>query len=299
MNKKTIFSIIMLFISLSSYATGQDGDVICIDGVKWELLGKPVYADSALNRKLKETLPKGRGWTTANWSGYTAYWSIWKDKLCLDSVQYQIYDGSNKYDGRTECLPTNALHRLFKKYVEGKRIVATWLDDDIRVAKGKMIYYVHSGYQRNYENERIISIGHGKVRGVKDYQNYVVEGFAFDDYHPEANPPKQFLRTDKPNLREMFPLHIEQYPELAGEKRIIFYIRRAQVDATGHLVDCEVRVVKPSDNPKLAAEMAEAMKAYYPWRVFCINGEYRAYGITGWTFPYTCEDDGDVLAGQR
>ena len=285
MNIKTIFSIIMLFVSLSTYATGQEGDVIYIDGVQWKLLGKPVYADSTLNRTLKETLPKDRGWTTANWSGYTAYWSICKDQLCLDSVQYQIYDGSNQY-GRTESLPTKALHRLFKKYVEGKHIVASWFDGDIRVAKGKMIYYVHSGFQRNYENERIISIGQGKVRGMKDYQNYVVEGFAFDEYHPEGNPPKQFPRTDNPNLREMFPLHIEQYPELAGKKRIIFSVRRAKVDATGHLVDCEVRVHKPDDNPKLAAEMAEAMKAYHPWRVFYINGEYRAYGIEGYTFQY-------------
>ncbi len=290
MNRKNIISIIMLFISLSTYATGQDGDIIYIDGMQWELLGKPVYADSILNRKLKEALPKGRGWTTANWSGYTAYWSIWKDRLCLDSVQYQIYDGSNQY-GRSECLPTKTLNRLFKQYRKGKRIVATWLNDDIRVAKGRMIYYVHSGFQRNYENERIISIGHGKVLGVKDYQNYVLEGFAFDDYHPEANPPRQFPRKDDPDLRKMFPLHIEQYPELAGEKRIIFYVRRARVDATGRLVDCEVRVVKPGDNPKLAAEMAEAMKAYYPWRVFCINGEYRAYGINGWTIPYILDNE--------
>ena len=184
----------MLFISLSTYATAQEGDVIYIDGVQWILLGKPVYADSVLSRELKEALPKDRGWSTANWSGYTAYWSIWKDKLCLDSVQYMIYDGSDRL-GRTESLPSKTLRRLFKKYVEGKRIVATWLDGDIRVAKGKMIYYVHDGYRRNYENERMISIGQGKVRGVKDYQNYVVEGFAFDEYHPEANPPGNFLEN--------------------------------------------------------------------------------------------------------
>ena len=256
MNKKSFFCITMLFISLSTYATAQEGDVIYIDGVQWILLGKPVYADSVLSRELKEALPKDRGWSTANWSGYTAYWSIWKDKLCLDSVQYMIYDGSDRL-GRTESLPSKTLRRLFKKYVEGKRIVATWLDGDIRVAKGKMIYYVHDGYRRNY-----------------------------DEYHPEANPPRQFPRKRNSDLPEMFPLHIEQYPELAGQKRIVFSVRRAQVDATGHLVDCEIRVLRPGDNPKLAAEMAEAMKAYYPWRVMFINGEYKANGIEGYTFPY-------------
>ena len=31
------------------------------------------------------------------------------------------------------------------------------------------------------------------------------------------------------------------------------------------------------------------MKAYRPWRVMFINGEYRAYGIEGYTIPYNLE----------
>jgi hypothetical protein len=45
-------------------------------------------------------------------------------------------------------------------------------------------------------------------------------------------------------------------------------------------------VLKPGDNPQLAAEMAELMKAYYPWRVSFINGEYRAYGIERYSFVW-------------
>ena len=48
MNKKMIFSIVMLWMSLSAYATGQEGDVIYIDGIQWELLGKPVYVTDNL-----------------------------------------------------------------------------------------------------------------------------------------------------------------------------------------------------------------------------------------------------------
>lgn len=60
MNKKMIFSIVMLWMSLSTYATGQDGDIIYIDGMQWELLGKPVYADSTLSRTQKVALPVAR-----------------------------------------------------------------------------------------------------------------------------------------------------------------------------------------------------------------------------------------------
>lgn len=276
---KRLFIIITLtLMSLTMYATGQEGDIIYIDGEQWVLLGKPVYADSLLSSELKNALPKERGISTSNWAGYTAYWSIQQEKLYLDSIRYVIYESAQ--NSRTECLPSKAMRRIFKKYVSRKRIVATWFNNEIRVAKGKQLYYVHDGYTRNYEHERIISIEQGKVCGTKDYQNYVVEGFSFDKYRP----------NNKAELREKFPLHIEQYSELADVKRIVFNIKRARVDAQGNLVECEVKVIRPNDNPRLAAEMAEAMKAYRPWRVMFINGEYRAYGIEGYAIPYNLEE---------
>ncbi len=275
--KRLFIFIALTLMSLTMYATGQEGDIIYIDGEQWVLLGKPVYADSVLSSELKNALPKERGISTSNWAGYTAYWSIQQEKLYLDSIRYMIYESAQ--NSRTECLPSKAMRRIFKKYVSRKRIVATWFNNEIRVAKGKQLYYVHEGYTRNYEHERVISIEQGKVCGTKDYQNYVVDGFSFDKYRP----------NNKAELCEKFPLHIELYPELADVKRIVFNIKRARVDAQGNLVECEVKVFRPNDNPRLAAEMAEAMKAYRPWRVMFINGEYRAYGIEGYTIPYNLE----------
>lgn len=287
--KKLIFCFTLTLVSLTMYATGQEGDIIYIDGTQWELLGKPIYADTLLSRKLKEALPKERGWATSNWSGYTAYWSIQQEQLCLDSVQYKIYDGSSVF-GRTESLSSDTLLHIFSKYISGGHIVATWLKDDIRVARGKQLYYVHSGYNRNYEHEQIISINNGKVCDVKDYDNYVIEGLSFDKYRYSDLTPDNIMQDNNAYLRELFPLHIENYPELVGVKRILFNIKKARVDANGNLVECEVRVLKPNDNPRLAAEMADLMKAYHPWRVSYINGEFRGYGIEGYTFPYILEE---------
>ena len=276
--KRLFIFITLTLMSLTMYATGQEGDIIYIGGEQWELLGKPIYADSILSSELENALPKDRGINTANWAGYTAYWSIQQEKLYLDSIRYVIYESAQ--NSRTECLPSKAMRRIFKKYASRKRIVATWFNNELRVAKGKQLYYVHEGYTRNYEHERVISIEQGKVCGTKDYQNYVVDGFSFDKYRP----------NNKAELREKFPLHIEQYPELADVKRIVFNIKRARVDEQGNLVECEVKVLRPNDNPRLAAEMAEAMKAYRPWRVMFINGEYRAYGIEGYTIPYNLNE---------
>ena len=279
MKKNTIISIILLFATLSSYATGQESDIIYIDGMQWEMLGKYIYMDKELSHELSVSLPKERVTVSSNWSGYLAYWSIRQERLFLDSIKYERYDGATKKSWM-ESIPKDTLLRVFNNYRNGDDIIASWVTGKIRIAKGKIIYYEHSGFNRNYEEEQVISIDSGKVTDKQAFQNYVVEGFSFDDFKPSGNA----------ELREMFPLHIENYPELADVKRIVFNVKQARVDAMGNLVDCEVRVFRPSDNPRLAAEMAEALKAYHPWRVFYINGEYRSYGIKGYTFPYILKE---------
>ena len=217
--KRLVFFFTLAFVSLNMHATGQDGDLIYIDGEQWVLLGKPIYADSVLAKDLIAALPKERSYTTANWDGYTAYWSIQEDKLCLDSISYDLYDNDPiKY--RTKCLSSDILCRVFNKYSDGKHIVATWFNGDIRLARGKMIYYVHSGYMRNFENERIVTLDHGKVCEMKDFQNYFVEGFSFDRSTLNRWPDKNIEPLSNAKLREMFPLHIENYPELVGVKQI-------------------------------------------------------------------------------
>ena len=281
MNKKFIITITLFLISIATYATGQEGDIIYIDGTQWTLLGKPISRDTTLWGQVRAAIPQQHVITSSNWSGFTAFWSIRQDVLYLDSIQYMRPARDNKT--LPECIPIETLKSIFKNYYDGKQIVAKWLKGYIRVASGKMLYYEHMGYERNYEEEQIISIDQGKVTGVKTFHNYVKEGFSFDQkgQAQAASMHKQ--------LKEMFPLHLERYPELANEKRILFSIRRAKVDETGHLVDCEVEVMKPNDNPQLAAEMAASMKAYYPWRVLFINGEYRAYGIERYYIPYPLE----------
>ena len=281
MKKGTIITLVLMLMSLSTYATGQDGDVIYIDGKQWALLGQPISRDTMLWRQVRAAIPQQHVVISSNWSGFTAFWSIKQDVLFLDSIQYL----SPASDKKTlpECIPAETLQRVFKKYFDGRRIVAGWLKGDIRVARGKMLYYEHMGYERNYEEEQLISIDNGKVTGMKAFHNYTKEGFSFYQVGKAQIGTKQVTPAQ---LREMFPLHLERYPELANEKRIVFSVRRAKVDETGHMVDCEVMVVKPGDNPQLAAEMAELMKAYSPWRVSFINGEYRAYGIEKYTFTY-------------
>ena len=274
----------LMLLALSAYATWQDGDVIYINGYingeRLELLGRPVCRDSTLYHTLKDALPANRPIVSSNWDGFTAYWSIYNDKLYLDSIRCEAYDPKVKAVVG-ESIPSKTLYRIFKKYSTGNRIVASWVSGKIRVAKGKVIYYQHSGFERNYEEETIFDIDQGKVIGEKEYHNFVKDGFTFDKL--ERNGGQEMLR-------KILPLHIERYPELANVKRLTFRVKRARVDEKGNLVECDVKVVKPDANPQLATEIAEALKAYHPWKVYYINGEYRTLGIEGWTIPCILHD---------
>jgi len=270
----------LMLLALTAYATGQEGDVIYINGERLELLGKPICLDSTLYHTLKDELPSNRPIVTSNWDGFTAYWSINNDKLYLDSVRCEAYDPNAKAVVG-ESIPSETLYRIFSRYNAGNRIVASWVSGKFRVAKGKVIYYQHTGFERNYEDETLLDIDQGKVIGKKEYQNFVSEGFAFD---------KLELNGTQEMLHKILPLHIERYPELAHVKRLVFRVKHARVDERGNLLECDVQVVKPDVNPQLATEIAEALKAYHPWKVYYINGEYRALGIEGWTIPYILHD---------
>jgi hypothetical protein len=273
--KRALLFIKYLILAIAANATGQLGDIIYIDGICWELLAKPICIDSVLFHDLIAVLPPERSISTANWDGFTAYWSIKQNVLYLDSIRYEQYDSDTKVANR---MPSATLFRVFKKYVTEDHIVGSWLTGDIRVAKGKVIYYQHMAFERNYEEEQIISIDKGIVIGKKVYHNYTIDGFSFEK-----------VKGSK-ELRRLFPIHIEQYPELANAKRIVFRIEKARVNDQGILEECEVKVLKPSDNQRLATEMEGLMKAYHPWKVSFINGEFRAAGIAGWVLTYLIEE---------
>ena len=278
--KRLLLCAQLMILALTAYATGQDGDVIYINGERLVLLVRPIYLDSVLYHAVKDALPSDRPIVSSNWDGFTAYWSIYNDKLYLDSVRCEAYDPKVKAVVG-ESIPSKTLYRIFNRYSAGNQIVARWVSGKIRVAKGKVIYYEHMGFERNYEEETILDIDQGKVIGQKEYHNFVKDGFTFDKL--ERNGGKEMLR-------KILPLHIERYPDLANVKRLTFRVKRARVDEKGNLVECDVKVVKPDANPQLATEIVEALKAYHPWKVYYINGEYRALGIEGWSIPYILHD---------
>ena len=279
--KRFLVCFYALFVTIGMFATGQDGDRIFIDGEMWVLLGKPLHADSLLHSSLINILPKDRSITTANWEGYTGYWSINNDRLTLDSIRVSFWN-VDTHQYRQESIPPSDMQHVFNRYYDKDKIIATWLTDTIRIGKGKQIFYMHDAYIRNLEYEQFITINRGNVTERKSFHNkVVVDGFSFS------------MLKSREEIRAKFPLDLKSYPELDGVKRILFSIRDVQLDSLGNLVDCHVRAFVPKqDRDKMPSleglenSFKRMLKSISPWKTLYINGKYVSENRFGYTIPY-------------
>ena len=278
--KRFLFCLFFLAIALNSFATGQDGDVIFINGEEWILLGEPIHTNSKLSKKLKGFVDN-RESVTSNWDGYTAYWCIKNEKLCLDSISVIIYDKKTHHSKR-QCIPSSDMRLVFKKYYKRSDIIASWITTEIRAAQGNIITWGTAGYERNHEKEQILTIKKGKITNRQTFQNKIaVDGFSFNDIKG-----KEMIRTT-------FPLNTKSYPELKNEKRVVFIVKEMRLDSAGSLIDCKIKAEIPHQREisqetknKLAQVMKESLKKIHPWKTLYVNGEYISEYRNGYAFPY-------------
>ena len=91
--------------------------------------------------------------------------------LVLDSVRIE-----NLKDG--ECvdatLPKSFIQQVFKAYEDKGIVMARWYSGTLRLARGKMIRYVHAGWDRNYETEMELTVRNGRVVDSIEYHNKIV-----------------------------------------------------------------------------------------------------------------------------
>ena len=275
---KKILLFLMAFItSTSAHATWQEGDILYVNGERWELLCKPIGWDSVFYHKLKDALPKDRVKTTANWSGYTAAWSVKNNKLVLDSILVEIYDKKSPLKTNFRKLTPDELAKVF-----GNRklpIAATWFNQSVVAGKGKVIWYLHSGYHRHYAQELHLTFKRGKVAKRKLYNNgVIVDGFSIAEIKSAEE------------LRQKVMLPSEKYPLLKG-KRVIFSIKQARADQFGNLLDCEIKAHSrdiPDNSPELrqaAIDFKAALKAVKPWKTWRVNGKLVCL-FQDWNVPY-------------
>lgn len=275
----------LLAIAMHANATAQEGNIIIIDGERWTLLNEPIYADTALFHRMKAALPADRSWTTANWDGYTSYWSIRQGSLMLDSICVTFYNEETE-QFRQVTLDESWMKRLFKGYTRGKGFKAALFSGKLRVTRGECIHYVHDGYESSFEYETFFTVKAGKVTERKDYHNRLIEGCSF-------GKSKDLIAS----LKEKLLLQAEKYPELNEAKRILFNIKDVKLDSTGTITDCTVTALR-NGSDDIAKEMKRIIMDIHPWETLYLYDEYVFPERGGYTFPITISKY-DVVKGKK
>lgn len=166
--KKIFLFFLMLLTVFKMKATGQSGDVIYLEGEEWVLMAKPIAQDSLLRERVWEFLPENRTFSTNNWSGYTAFWEVSDGYIYLRRMEVAVYDKVRKKRS-TMVYEANDLQELFASYFKEGKIQATWFSGELRAGKGNVVRYVHTGFERNMETERVLTVLNGKVLNTKTY----------------------------------------------------------------------------------------------------------------------------------
>lgn len=137
--------------------TAQVGDRLVYNGEQMPLFANPLEAYF----KKGHARPKPEGRTvvcsTDNWRGYIAFWLIENDILYLTDIK-----GS-------EGESSKAMNKLFP--CGASKIKADWFSGSLRVPRGKVLRYVHMGYDSAYEQDLIISVVDGEVVGEELIDN--------------------------------------------------------------------------------------------------------------------------------
>lgn len=164
---KRLFTILvsLLLFQYLSWGTAQEGDILILDGEEWELLYTPLeQLDSLAYSSLQKAL-EWEGRSTGNYRGYVAYWSIRDGMLYLEKVV--MYD--------EQYLPKDCdysvILKTLSRYDNNGRICAEWLSGEMIAGRGNIIRYQHMGFDRDYEEEIVVSVTQGAASLSQIFHN--------------------------------------------------------------------------------------------------------------------------------
>jgi hypothetical protein len=171
MKKNLTTLIIAFFLSLTVKATGQAGDIIIWNGDTLTLFSNPLESHPdwenlsvKLNTEIENQKCKSL-FSTANWRGYVAEWTIIADKIYLTNI-YTCHDKPGKIN----------LKKLFAK--KGL-IFADWVSAKLIVPKGECIEFGNLYYNSIFETEITLEFKDGVLLESKTYNNYIARKSKF------------------------------------------------------------------------------------------------------------------------
>jgi len=225
---KTIYIIILLLsCSLVSYATIQGGDILIWKGDTLTLYSNPLnlrFDYNVLITKIHDEIESQEKYlfpekyesdeieeiySSMCWRGYIAEWSIVNDSLFLNNIYH--------------CHNSNVKINLDKIFADknGEMLFASWVNGDLHIPKGELIYHVNFGYETIFEQEISLKLENGIVDSISVAHNKIIKKSAFYE-KVDPNEYLEFIYSNinwknLPDLRnKYYNVHIAIQPNEQG-----------------------------------------------------------------------------------
>ena len=146
----------ILALATLVFATGQQGDILLLNGKRYSIFTNPL---EPFLRNNPDKLPKSDVVSTSLWRGYVATWNVKNDRLML--VDVAILQSIAKPGERG--LSTELASVMARVFPGQKEVIASWFTGNIIVPDGKLVNYVHMGYASTYEKYILLRVEQGTV----------------------------------------------------------------------------------------------------------------------------------------
>lgn len=177
--KNLLLRIFLLSICIDAYSTAQIPDRLIYNGDTLSLFSCPL--DYYPNKDLinPKNLFGGQGcFYTACWRNYVATWKIEDNKLYLIQVRNACYSTDNSYVEASfqESIDTIGskfadLKTLFPDRYENGKVFADWVNTTMISPIGKLLFYIHDGYESIFEKELEFTFINRMVVSTRVYDN--------------------------------------------------------------------------------------------------------------------------------
>lgn len=161
--KRILVFLTIIISAFSAYATGPAPDILVWKGDTLQVFSNPLELRSDIDSLRPKLFGiEEAGVNTACWRGYIAEWKIVAKELYLTNIlSCEYFQDSIKAD----------LETVFPSEFESGLVKATWVTGTFLIPKGKLIHYVHSGYDSFYETELVLTFDHGRLVDQRTYDN--------------------------------------------------------------------------------------------------------------------------------
>lgn len=251
---------LMLLLAISmhdAFATAQNPDRLIYKGDTLSIFANPLealYRSDSLRPKFWGD--QSGCITTSCWRGYVAEWKIENDQLYLTGIYSCCF--------REDSVRANLKSLFGDKVIDGV-VKADWFSGSIIAPQGKLLHYVHLGYESIYERELELHFKDGRFTGVETYDNSRTRE---SSYSKSPGKLQQFIYS---NIRWA------NLPDPQEKEIRVFVSVSANEDG---MVD-SVKVLR-GENPEYNLEAIRVVKTIPEWDVFFRHGRHYR---TSWMIP--------------